>query len=45
MREGEHLQDLGLDGRIILRLIFIKRDVEEWTGFIWLSIGTSGGRL
>ena len=35
----------GLDGRIILRLIFRKWDVGLWTGSSWLRIGTGGGRL
>ena len=32
MRERDHLGDLGIDGRIILRLIFRKWDVGVWTG-------------
>jgi hypothetical protein len=41
----DHLKDAGIDGRIILRRIFRKRDVEAWTGSSWLGIGTSGGLL
>jgi len=38
--------DPGVDGRIILRWIFRKWDVEAWTVFIWLRTGTgSGGHL
>jgi len=33
-REREHLQDLGVDGRIILKLIYKKWDGEAWTGLI-----------
>jgi hypothetical protein len=40
-----HLEDPGLDGRIILRWIFRKFDVGVWTGSSWLRIGTVGGRL
>ena len=36
MKEGDHLEDPGLDGRIILRCIFRKWDVGAWTGLIWL---------
>jgi len=40
-----HLEEPGVDGRIILRWIFRKWDVRAWTGFIQLRIGTSGGHL
>ena len=42
---GDHLEDPGVDGRIILRLIFKKLDVSSWTGLICLRIGTGGGLL
>jgi len=35
----------GVDGRIILRLIFRKWVVRAWTGLIWLRIGTGGMHL
>jgi len=40
-----HLEDPGVDVRIILRWIFKKWDMRIWTGLIWLRIGTGGGHL
>jgi hypothetical protein len=40
VRERDHLGDPCLDGRIILRWIFIKWDVEVWTAWSWIRIGT-----
>jgi hypothetical protein len=42
LRERDHLEDPGLDEKIILRWIFRKWDVRAWTGSIWLRIETCG---
>ena len=42
LRERDHFEDPGVDGRIILRWIFRKWDVGVWTGSIWFRIGTHG---
>jgi len=41
----DHLEEPGVDGRIILRWIFRKWDVGVWTGSSWLRIVTGGGHL
>ena len=45
LRERDHLENPGVDGRIILRWIFRKLVVRVSTGSIWLRIGTGVGHL
>jgi hypothetical protein len=45
LKERNHLEDQGIDGRILLRWIFRKWDVGAWTGSSWLRKGTRGGLL
>jgi hypothetical protein len=45
LREKHHLEEPGLDGKVILRWIIRKWDVGTWTGLIWLRIGIGGGHL
>ena len=45
LRQRDDLEEPGVDGRIILKLIFERLDVGAWTGSIWLRIGTGGGLL
>jgi hypothetical protein len=45
LRERVHGGDPSIDGRIVLRWIFKKKDVWLWTGLSWLRIQTGGGHL
>jgi hypothetical protein len=36
-----HLEDLGVDGRMILKC-FLRNGMGAWNRLMWLSIGTGG---
>jgi hypothetical protein len=45
MSKRNHLEDPGIDGRIIIRWIFRKWDVGPWAELMWLRIGKGGRYL
>jgi len=42
LKERDHLCDLGVNARIILKRILSILVVMVWAGFNWLKTGTSG---
>jgi hypothetical protein len=43
--EKDMLGELGVDGRIILKLILKNYDVRMWTRFVWFRIESSSRLL
>ena len=43
LRERDHMEETGVDCRIILRWIFRKWVAKTWTRLSWLRIGTGDG--
>ena len=42
LKKRDNLQDLGVDGSIILKLVMNTYYGRVWTGFIWLRTHRSG---
>jgi hypothetical protein len=45
LKEGDHSEDVGTDGKLILEWISRKLCGKMWTGCIWLRKRTNGGLL
>jgi hypothetical protein len=41
----DHLEDLGVDGKIKSELILWNKDLRVWIECIWFKTGASGGLL
>jgi hypothetical protein len=42
LREIDHLEGLGIDGKIILTWIINKENARAWTGFMWARVRRCG---
>jgi hypothetical protein len=45
LNERDHLDDLDVEGRMMLKWILRKWDEEAWTRLLWIRIRTGGGIL
>jgi hypothetical protein len=45
LKNKDHLENPGVDRKIILRWIFRKWNVGAWTESMWLRTGTGGVHL
>jgi hypothetical protein len=39
LNERDHLEEVGIDGKILLIWIFRKWDRDAWTGLLWSEYG------
>jgi len=42
LKGRDNLEDLGIDGKVLLQWILGKQGGKVWTGCIWLTIVTRG---
>jgi len=45
LKEGEYLEDVGVDVKVIFKCIFKKCHEKGWTGLIWFRILRDGEHL
>ena len=45
LRKRDHLEGPSVDGKIILKRMFIKWDGKAWIGLMWLRTRTGGAFL
>jgi hypothetical protein len=43
LNRSDHSEEIGVDGRIILKWLLYKWGWRVWIGLIWLRIGAFGG--
>ena len=42
VRERDHLEDTGVDEKVLIKWILRKSVDKTWTGLIWLRLGAVG---